>query len=91
VAARARRDDHARSRPRSKPALSPTIRHDASCGLAQRIFKSLDLIPDGIEDLGFIDDAFVFRVAAAPPSVRTRRARQGRNRFARTPRLRMPS
>jgi uncharacterized membrane protein YkvA (DUF1232 family) len=29
------------------------------------MFKSLDLIPDGIEDLGFIDDAFVFRVAAA--------------------------
>jgi len=28
------------------------------------LFKSLDLIPDGIEDLGFIDDAFVFRVAA---------------------------
>lgn len=27
------------------------------------LFKSLDLIPDGIEDLGFIDDAFVFRVA----------------------------
>jgi uncharacterized membrane protein YkvA (DUF1232 family) len=29
------------------------------------LFKSLDLIPDGIEDLGFIDDAFVFRVAAS--------------------------
>jgi len=29
------------------------------------LFKSLDLIPDGIEDLGYIDDAFVFRVAAA--------------------------
>lgn len=28
------------------------------------LFKSLDLIPDGIEDLGFIDDAFVLRVAA---------------------------
>ena len=28
------------------------------------LFKSLDLIPDGIEDLGFLDDAFVFRVAA---------------------------
>jgi uncharacterized membrane protein YkvA (DUF1232 family) len=33
------------------------------------LFKSLDLIPDGLEDLGFIDDAFVFRVAArAVPS-----------------------
>lgn len=29
------------------------------------LFKSLDLIPDGIEDLGFIDDAFVLRVSAA--------------------------
>ena len=29
------------------------------------LFKSLDLIPDGIEDLGFLDDAFVVRVAAA--------------------------
>jgi uncharacterized membrane protein YkvA (DUF1232 family) len=29
------------------------------------IFKSLDLIPDGIDDLGFMDDAFVVRVAAS--------------------------
>ncbi len=29
------------------------------------LFKSLDLIPDGIDDLGFMDDAFVLRVAAA--------------------------
>jgi uncharacterized membrane protein YkvA (DUF1232 family) len=29
------------------------------------IFKSLDLIPDGIDDLGFLDDAFVMRVAAS--------------------------
>jgi len=29
------------------------------------LFKSLDLIPDGIEDLGFLDDAFVLRVASA--------------------------
>ncbi len=28
------------------------------------LFKSLDLIPDGVEDLGFLDDAFVLRVAA---------------------------
>lgn len=27
--------------------------------------KSLDLIPDGLEELGYIDDAFVLRVAAA--------------------------
>ncbi len=29
------------------------------------IFKSLDLIPDGIDDIGFLDDAFVVRVASA--------------------------
>jgi uncharacterized membrane protein YkvA (DUF1232 family) len=28
------------------------------------LFKSLDLIPDGIEELGYLDDAFVLRVAA---------------------------
>ncbi|MBX3182639.1 MAG: DUF1232 domain-containing protein [Polyangiaceae bacterium] len=28
------------------------------------LFKSLDLIPDGIAELGFIDDVFVVRVAA---------------------------
>lgn len=27
------------------------------------LFKSLDLIPDGIEELGYLDDALVFRVA----------------------------
>jgi uncharacterized membrane protein YkvA (DUF1232 family) len=32
------------------------------------LFKSLDLIPDGLEDLGFLDDAFVLRVAAARAS-----------------------
>jgi uncharacterized membrane protein YkvA (DUF1232 family) len=32
------------------------------------IFKSLDLIPDGIDDLGFLDDAFVLRVASAQAS-----------------------
>lgn len=36
----------------------------AACALSY-LFKSLDLIPDGLEDLGFLDDAFVFRVAAA--------------------------
>jgi uncharacterized membrane protein YkvA (DUF1232 family) len=29
------------------------------------LFRSLDLIPDGIEDLGYIDDAFVLRAALA--------------------------
>src|SRR5690606_496681 len=29
------------------------------------LFKSVDLIADGIEDLGYVDDAFVLRVAVS--------------------------
>ena len=36
-----------------------------ACAALNYLFKSLDLIPDGLEDLGFIDDAFVLRVSAA--------------------------
>ncbi|MCK6588536.1 MAG: DUF1232 domain-containing protein [Polyangiaceae bacterium] len=44
-------------------APEPARRHVAA-GLSY-LFKSLDLIPDGIEDLGFLDDAFVLRVCAS--------------------------
>jgi uncharacterized membrane protein YkvA (DUF1232 family) len=37
---------------------------EALVGGLNYLFKSLDLIPDGIEDLGYLDDAFVMRVAA---------------------------
>lgn len=40
------------------------VRRYVASGL-NYIFKSLDLIPDGIDDLGFCDDAFVIRVASA--------------------------
>jgi hypothetical protein len=43
---------------------SPAAQRSAASAL-NYLFKSLDLIPDGLEDLGFIDDAFVLRVAAA--------------------------
>jgi uncharacterized membrane protein YkvA (DUF1232 family) len=43
---------------------SVTAQRGAASALTY-LFKSLDLIPDGLEDLGFIDDAFVLRVAAA--------------------------
>jgi uncharacterized membrane protein YkvA (DUF1232 family) len=43
---------------------SAAARRSAASAL-NYLFKSLDLIPDGLEDLGFIDDAFVLRVAAA--------------------------
>jgi len=33
-------------------------------GALNYLFKSLDLIPDGVEDLGYLDDAFVLRVAS---------------------------
>ncbi len=36
-----------------------------AAGAVGYVFKSVDLIPDGIDDLGYLDDAFVLRVAAA--------------------------
>ena len=45
-------------------ALPSSARRRAALAL-NYLFKSLDLIPDGLEDLGFVDDAFVFRVAVA--------------------------
>jgi uncharacterized membrane protein YkvA (DUF1232 family) len=41
------------------------------------IFKSLDLIPDGIDDLGFLDDAFVLRVACDLAAAARPEAREG--------------
>jgi uncharacterized membrane protein YkvA (DUF1232 family) len=41
------------------------------------IFKSLDLIPDGIDDLGFLDDAFVLRVACDQAAAARPDAKQG--------------
>jgi hypothetical protein len=53
-------------------ALGPLVSADGSDEVKRYvasglnyIFKSLDLIPDGIDDLGFCDDAFVIRVAAS--------------------------
>jgi uncharacterized membrane protein YkvA (DUF1232 family) len=45
-------------------------------GALTYLFKSLDLIPDGIEDLGFLDDAFVLRVAASIAVAETPSLRQ---------------
>jgi uncharacterized membrane protein YkvA (DUF1232 family) len=45
-------------------SLPESARRAAALAL-NYLFKSLDLVPDGLEDLGFMDDAFVFRVAAA--------------------------
>lgn len=43
--------------------LSAAARESVAGGL-NYLFKSLDLIPDGIDDIGYLDDAFVLRVAA---------------------------
>jgi uncharacterized membrane protein YkvA (DUF1232 family) len=42
---------------------APSARQAVAGGL-NYLFKSLDLIPDGIDDIGYLDDAFVLRVAA---------------------------
>ena len=52
----------------SELLASPSGGDDAARSLVSGlnyIFKSLDLIPDGIDDLGFLDDAFVLRVACS--------------------------
>jgi uncharacterized membrane protein YkvA (DUF1232 family) len=43
----------------------PTEARALVAGALTYLVKSLDLIPDGVEDLGYIDDAFVVRVASA--------------------------
>jgi uncharacterized membrane protein YkvA (DUF1232 family) len=43
--------------------VSQQARESIAGGL-NYLFKSLDLIPDGIDDIGYLDDAFVPRVAA---------------------------
>lgn len=47
----------------SDPKIPETARKTLVGGL-NYLFKSLDLIPDGIDDIGYLDDAFVLRVAA---------------------------
>ena len=46
-----------------QPKLSDTARRIAAGGI-NYLFKSLDLVPDGIDDIGYLDDAFVLRVTA---------------------------
>jgi uncharacterized membrane protein YkvA (DUF1232 family) len=48
----------------SSATASVSVKRHAA-GALNYLFKSLDLIPDGVEDLGYLDDAFVLRVAAA--------------------------
>lgn len=51
----------------SQGLLEPTLSTEQRVWLAAGInylLRSVDLIPDGVEDLGYLDDAFVIRVAA---------------------------
>ena len=41
------------------PAAKPPL-----VGWLNYLFKALDLIPDGVEDIGYIDDAIILRMAA---------------------------
>jgi len=45
-------------------ASVPEPARQAIVGALNYLFKSLDLIPDGIDDIGYLDDAFVLRVSA---------------------------
>lgn len=45
-----------------EPSLTAEQRVWLASGL-NYLFKSVDLIPDGVEDLGYLDDAFVLRFA----------------------------
>ena len=58
------------------PEAPEPVRRYVTAGL-NYIFKSLDLIPDGIDDLGFLDDAFVIRVAAALATAEAPSAKDG--------------
>jgi uncharacterized membrane protein YkvA (DUF1232 family) len=42
----------------------PEAARQVLAGGVNYLFKSLDLIPDGIDDIGYLDDAFVLRIAA---------------------------
>ena len=51
----------------SETLREQTVANDARetvAGGLNYLFKSLDLIPDGIDEIGYLDDAFVLRVAA---------------------------
>src|SRR5690606_41961311 len=57
-------------------ALAGVLESDAPEALSRAaaralvyVVKSVDLIPDGLEDLGYLDDAFVVRVAAGAVGV----------------------
>jgi uncharacterized membrane protein YkvA (DUF1232 family) len=55
-------EDAARLLPLLDTERAPAVRSAAAKALVY-LMKSVDLIPDGLQDLGYLDDAFVLRVA----------------------------
>ncbi|HYO94175.1 MAG TPA: YkvA family protein [Polyangiaceae bacterium] len=55
-------EDAARLLPLLEVQRTPAVRSAAAKALVYLV-KSVDLIPDGLQDLGYLDDAFVLRVA----------------------------
>lgn len=55
-------EDAARLLPLLDIERAPAVRSAAAKALVYLV-KSVDLIPDGLQDLGYLDDAFVLRVA----------------------------
>ena len=43
----------------------PMPARESLAGAMNYVFKSLDLVPDGIDEIGYLDDAFVIRIGAA--------------------------
>ncbi|MBI4916616.1 MAG: DUF1232 domain-containing protein [Acidobacteria bacterium] len=43
----------------------PAPARQSLAGAMNYVFKSLDLVPDGIDEIGYLDDAFVVRIGAA--------------------------
>lgn len=62
-------ETEAQRAPPSTPSADNDGRQQASleliAGGLNYLFKSIDLIQDGIEDVGYLDDCFVLRVSAA--------------------------
>ena len=62
---------------------APVEARRAVIGGVNYLFKSLDLIPDGIDDIGYLDDAFVLRMTAKKATDHGLQAGEGFVRLAR--------
>lgn len=56
-------DDARRLSALLEESVFPEPMRETIAGGLNYLFRSLDLVPDGIDDIGYLDDAFVLRVA----------------------------